>query len=415
MKESKKLRFLDRTLGSFICFIFSRLHFFRPKGRGPVKNILLIELFEMGVATMLNPTVEYIHQKIENPNIYCITLEGMKNSWKRLNVIPDENIYAISGKNLFSFCTSLVKQIHELRKKKIDLILDFELFMRIPAMISFMIKSKYRAGFYKYELEGLYRGSFYDFKCSFNQNTHISKNFLAITKTALNFEYEYPNYKGNVSSLELNPPKYYPNPILNKKVKDKIKEVYPEYESNKIIVIAPDVGGNLAIRNYPKENFVKVARSLLDEYQDHLIILCGTRADFNTCAYIKERVANNRCLNFAGKTSLDELFELIHIAELLISNDNGPVHFAAIVQTRTLALFSTDSPFMYGPLGKKCVILYSFYHCSPCISAFNHKHSKCRNNLCLQTIKPETVIEHVKKMLKDQVNYGTINNTIPYL
>ena len=112
--------------------------------------------------------------------------------------------------------------------------------------------------------------------------------------------------------------------------------------------------------------------------------------------------------------SLVELLELINFSRLLISNDNGLIHFASLTQTPIVALFSTDSPFVYGPLGN-CVILYAFFHCSPCISFLNNKRSRCTNNLCLQTLEPAKVLERAMRVMDGQILYRTINGERSYL
>lgn len=374
-----------------------------------------MELFEMGAAMMIYPSLQFIKNKVESATVYCLTLKSIKSSWELLDTIPSENIYAIDDKNLFSFFTSLFSNILKLRKKNIDLIIDYELFMRVSTIISFMIKSKFRVGFNKYELEGLYRGTFYNFKCAFNQNAHIAKNFLSLTKTALNFEHEYPNYKGHISASELSVPVYKPSAKLNKGIQEKIKVLYPEYENNKLILISPDVGYNLTIRNYPKDFVVDVINKILNNFPDKLILLVGTQDNMETCNYVSEKVNHERCINFCNQApSLREFFELLHTSELLITNDNGPAHFAGATGTKILALFSTDSPFIYGPLGN-CVIMYSFYQCSPCISAHNHKTSKCSDNLCLQSIRPEAVYEMAVKIINDTVPFRTVNGFLRYV
>ena len=374
-----------------------------------------MELFEMGAAIMIYPSLQCIKNKVENPTVYCLTLKSIKSSWELLDMIPSENIYLINDKNLFSFFTSLFSNILKLRKKNIDLIIDYELFMRVSAIISFMIKSRFRVGFNRYELEGLYRGTFYNFKCAFNQNSHIAKNFLSLTKTALDFEREYPNYKGHISASELSIPVYKTNAALSASVHEKIKALYPEYENNKLILVSPDVGYNLTIRNYPKDLVVDVINKILNNFPDKLVLLAGTQDNMETCVYVSKKVNHKRCINFCNQApSLHEFFELLHTSELLITNDNGPAHFAGATGTKVLALFSTDSPFIYGPLGN-CVIMYSFYQCSPCISAHNHKTSKCSNNLCLQSIKPEAVYEMAVKIINDAVPFRTVNGFLRYV
>jgi hypothetical protein len=106
--------------------------------------------------------------------------------------------------------------------------------------------------------------------------------------------------------------------------------------------------------------------------------------------------------------------ELICVSELLIGNDNGPLHFASLTKTKILGIFSTDSPFMYGPLGD-AVIVYNFFHCSPCISALNHKRSKCTDNQCIKAIPPEYVANMGLQLLVGDIELKTINGTTPYL
>ena len=104
----------------------------------------------------------------------------------------------------------------------------------------------------------------------------------------------------------------------------------------------------------------------------------------------------------------------MNFSRLLISSDNGPAHLASLTSTPTLARFSTDSPLMYGPLGN-CVILYTFFHCNPCISVLNNKRSRRANNLCLQTLEPVKVLESAMRVMEGRVPYRTINGELSYL
>ena len=278
MQNLTKLQFYDKYLGSLICFIFSLINRFKQKKKAKsIKTVLVIELFEMGAAMMAYSSIKYIKAKLKDPSIYCLCLNKVGGSWSLLGLIPKENILTINEKDLFNFIISTIKQINVLRKKNIDLIIDFELFTRISSIITFLIKSKLKAGFYKYKLGGLYRGNFYDLNCSYNQNTHISKNLLALTKIAINQINDNPNYKSRIKDSEIILPSYKPNLKLNKTIKEKIKLFYPHYNNNTIILICPDVGKNLSIRNYPKYYFVELINKLLAYYPNALILLIGLK------------------------------------------------------------------------------------------------------------------------------------------
>lgn len=126
-------------------------------------------------------------------------------------------------------------------------------------------------------------------------------------------------------------------------------------------------------------------------------------------------INDTRVRNLCGTTtSLQELIELFSISELLIGNDNGPLHLASLTTTPILGIFSTDSSFMYGPLGE-AVLLYTFFHCSPCISALNHKSSRCTDAVCIKSMFPRTVADMARRLMAGELPRRTINGTLPYI
>ena len=159
MMDSEWLRSLDKNIGQPVCFLFSLLNFFKRKNRDiQVKNILVLELFEMGAAVMAYPSIRCLQKNYPQANIYCLCTDSVKEAWEVLNIVPGDHILSVESKDLFRFGRSLLKRIVQLRKIKIDLLIDLGLFMRIPSMIAFMIGAKLTSGFYRYDMEGLYRG-----------------------------------------------------------------------------------------------------------------------------------------------------------------------------------------------------------------------------------------------------------------
>ena len=412
MKESALLRLIDRYIGIVLCFFLSLFRKKRPLPQ--IRKVLFIELFEMGAAIMAYSSLKYAKERYPDAELYCLCVKGNQQSWELLGLMPNENILTIDGKNFFLFAKTLLKQLWNLRKLDIDIVVDFEKFARISVIIGALSKAKFIAGFHRYEHEGLYRGALLDVPCSFNQNQHISKNFLALTKTALANADDLPNYKGPIQSDEIRLPEYQSNAAIRLDLIQRILKIRPQFDSTKLVVIAPDVGGNLVVRNYP--HYAEVIRGLIRLCPDHSILLVGTPENQPICQRLAAEVASPNCINFCSQTnSVQELTELLSLASLFIGNDNGPAHFASLTRTKILALFSTDSPYMYGPLGN-CVILYTHFHCSPCITAYNHKRSRCSDNRCLQTLPPERVCQFAERILTGkEIKYRSINGIQDYL
>jgi ADP-heptose:LPS heptosyltransferase len=413
VKESGLLRFVDRYAGQAICGLLSI--FKRRRKPSTPRRILFVEFFEMGAAIMAYSALKYIESNLPECELHVLCVSGNRESWKLLGLVPEENIHGIEAKSMWRFLSSLVAGLGGLRRQNFDLVVDFDKFTRLSAIVSFLVGARQVAGFYRYEYEGLYRGDLIDIPCAFNQNAHISKNFLALCKAALSEKQHYPNYKGTVEDSEIQVPAFQSDAGLAAQMQSRVREVFPDWQEAPLVLVNPDVGPNLSIRNYPVGHYVQVVSGMLDRSPEIRVLLIGVPENGATIEQIVTAVGNKRCRSFCGRTqSLAELVELINFSQLLISNDNGPVHFASLTRTPIVALFSTDSPFVYGPLGD-CVILYTFFHCSPCISFLNNKRSRCRNNLCLQTLEPEQVLETSMRIMEGGMTYRTINGTRSYL
>lgn len=413
MKESTLLRFIDRYVGQFGCCLLSPF-----KRRGNIsryQRILFVEFFEMGAAIMSYSALKYVKAKLPECELHVLCISGNKESWELLGLVSAQNIHGVEAKGTLGFLFSLLGTLGGLRRKQFDLVVDLDKFTRLSAIVSFLVGARRTAGFYRYDYEGLYRGHLIDIPCAFNQNAHIAKNFLALCKSALAEEQHYPNYKGVIRNSEILLPPFKSAPNLARQMKERVKVIFPDWRGDPLVLVNPDVGPNLPIRNYPVGHYVQVISGILERAHDTRVLLIGVPENTPVCEKIVAAVRSERCCNFSGRTrSLVELLELINFSRLLISNDNGPAHFASLTPTPILALFSTDSPFMYGPLGN-CVILYTFFHCSPCISVLNNKRSRCTNNLCLQTLEPAKVLESAMRVMEGQVTYRTINGELSYL
>ena len=97
----------------------------------------------------------------------------------------------------------------------------------------------------------------------------------------------------------------------------------------------------------------------------------------------------------AGRTTLRELLTLYHLADVLVTNDSGPAHFASLTQIDVVTLFGPETPAAFGVRSPRSHILWSGLACSPCVNAYNNRFSTCRDNLCMQRLGVEQVYETV--------------------
>jgi len=155
------------------------------------------------------------------------------------------------------------------------------------------------------------------------------------------------------------------------------------------------------------DHFVAVMRGLLADDENLLVLITGSPAERDEAEGLKQRVGSERCVNFAGCLSLQELPALYQIAEVMLTNDSGPGHFSSVTNLRTFVIFGPETPRLYGSLGNSTPI-YAGLACSPCVSAANHRKTPCVDNVCLRVIEPEMVLERLREALKENVSRGGV-------
>lgn len=127
---------------------------------------------------------------------------------------------------------------------------------------------------------------------------------------------------------------------------------------------------------------------------DRLVGECGVDVVFTggpgDCATIKEILGmmRNPAVDVSGRTTLTMLAALYQQAALLVTTDTGPMHLAAAVDTKVVALFGPTAPWRTGPYGKGHTVIRTAPPCSPCFKRQCDVH-RCK---CMRDITVETVL-----------------------
>ena len=112
------------------------------------------------------------------------------------------------------------------------------------------------------------------------------------------------------------------------------------------------------------ERFAKVAENTaaLENVQ---WILLGTNRDIDVGKQI-EGLLDNHCVNRIGQTTMEQLIEELRDCRLLLTNDTGTMHLAALLGVPTVSIFGSTEPRLTGPLGQGHLCLRHHVECSPC-------------------------------------------------
>ena len=94
-------------------------------------------------------------------------------------------------------------------------------------------------------------------------------------------------------------------------------------------------------------------------------ILFGTPRD----ATVGDQIAatlGDHCVNRVGQTTLDQLIDELRECRLLLTNDTGTMHLAALLGVPVVAIFGSTEPRLTSPLGNGHIVLRHHVECSPC-------------------------------------------------
>ena len=97
---------------------------------------------------------------------------------------------------------------------------------------------------------------------------------------------------------------------------------------------------------------------------------------------------------------MKELLHVFDLAHVLVTNDSGPAHFAALTRIHVIVFFGPEIPERYRPLTASSDVVHTGYSCSPCIGPYNQRLSPCNDNLCLKSIKVREIAALVRSRLE---------------
>jgi len=396
------MRFIDKWVGipftfffTIILFLFEKLLFIKEKIPN-TKRTLFIELSEMGSAVLVDPAMRKLRDERQSELFFVIFQENYK-SLQILNTIPEDHIFKMRANNLMNLAKDVVRYIFWCRSKKITTVIDLELFSRFTALLSGLSGARSRIGFTTFHDEGMYRGSIINKTVRYNPHVHITVNFISLVNCALNL-FHNPYATEPIKQTEIKLAQANLNDFDIPGVKKKIGDLYPGWESKRIVIINPNASDLLPQRRWLPEYFVNIGKDLISSFKDILIIATGAPSERDYVQKVVDQIGNDRCVNSAGIFDFLELIPLYSLSTLMLTNDSGPAHFSSVTPLKVFVIMGPETPSLYGPLGN-AEALFLGLPCSPCVSAANHRKTTCISRPCITGIKPEWVSVKLKNHL----------------
>ena len=360
------------------------------------RKLLFFELSVMGSAILVDSAMR--DAQARGAEIFFLIFKSNKASLTLLNTVPAANIFTIDASSLVSLVTDTVKFLFQARAKKIDTVIDLELFSRFTALLTGLCGARRRVGYHIFHGEGLWRGNMLTHKVHYNPHIHIAKNFMALIHAAFSTKAEQPFSKIHITDASIQIAQAVIKPTDKQAVLARIERLASEAQraftlgQQPLLLVNPNASELLVQRRWAPESFSALIVALQQKWPECLILITGSPAEH---AYVENvRLGANvpNALNFAGQVSFAELPALYTLADVMVTNDSGPGHFSSVTGLHTVVLFGPETPALYGSLGKSIPITAQLA-CSPCVSAANHRKTPCSDNACMRAISVEQVLE----------------------
>jgi len=143
------------------------------------------------------------------------------------------------------------------------------------------------------------------------------------------------------------------------------------------------------------ERFAEVAAKVSAQSSAQWILF-GTKNDMAIGDQIATAIGDH-CVNRIGHTTLDQLIDELRECRLVLTNDTGTMHLAALLGVPVVAIFGSTEPRLTGPLGDGHIILRHHVECSPCFLR------ECPIDFrCMKAVRSQEVADAVLSILGEK-------------
>lgn len=392
-------------LGRPLCWLITQFHRLRaPDVDAPeIRRILVIALSEMGALVLMRPMFDRLRENHPSAAIYILCSERNREALDLLDIVPVDRAITIRSRSLATLAGDSIRAMRRVRALRFDAVLDLELFARVSAILTGLSGARIRVGFHRFTQEGLYRGDFLNRPVLYNPYQHIAQQFVTLAD-AIGAS-GVPTVKRVVSASPLRLPPMALRPGELEAAREALYHRHPAIAGRPLAFLCPGAG-LLPIRAWPVKSFAVVAQELVN--RGYAVGVIGLIDDRGLAETIQRACNGPACVDLTGYTeTMRDVAVLLHLGTLLVTNDGGTGHIAAMTPTSSIVLFGPETPALYGTLSPRAINLHKPLSCSPCLTAYNHRHSPCDgNNVCLKSISPEEVLAAAERLIAARADAG---------
>jgi len=309
-----------------------------------------------------------------------------KTEYQLVKAIDDVDFIIFDKSSGLSAYLDLHKQIKQhLKGQSFDVLLHMQLSIR-ASVASLFIPAKIKLGFDKERAKDMQ--SLFCNRQITPQSTrqHVLDSFL-----------EFPRFFGLDPVLQWNLPV---SASAIETIKQKINC------DKKWFIINPcAVAKSKNWRNWTSEGYAEIADYVTDRYDMQVVLTGGNnQLEKTTASEILKFCKISIPVNLIASTSIAELVAALHLADIVLAPDTGPVHIASALGTKTIGLYATTNPDRAGPYNFRQYVVNRYpealqkYHQQSVGDAGWGKRIKTAESMKLITV--DDVINQIENILR---------------
>jgi len=358
------------------------------------QTLCLLRLSALGDITHVLPTLRTLQTHWPKTEITWII---GKTEYQLVKAIENINFIVFDKAGGISAYFDLNRQIkQQLGGKAFDVLLHMQLSLR-ASVASMFIPAKIKLGFDKERAKDLQSMFCNQQITPLSTRQHVLDSFL-----------EFPRY------FQLDPVKQWQLPVSQTAIESVKQKIHSHRMANnqangltnkKLFVINPcAIARSKNWRNWTATGYAAIADFVCDRY-DMQVVLTGGSSDLekDTASEILSLCHKARPVNLIAATNIDELVAVLHLAEIVLAPDTGPVHIASALNTKTIGLYAATNPDRAGPYNFRDNVVNKY---PEALLKYNNKTveqaawgERIRTADCMKIISTDDVIQQIEKII----------------
>lgn len=389
------IRAIDYWIGVPLCALLTLCRRVLPARRRPVRKVLFLKFIEQGATVLAQDAIARATAWVGRDNLYFCVFASNRAILEVLETIPRANVIVIRDRGLLACLVDFWRALRVVRASGIDTTIDMEFFSRASAIFAFLTGAATRVGLHRFTSEYPYRGDLMTHRVQYNPYIHVATQYALLVEAARHDPSEVPLLKTPLPESPLakagSRPAFVPTDDEVREMRGRLASANAGSRPGVVVLLNPNASDLLPLRKWPGDRFVELGRRVVASHPGALVVITGAPDERPGADEVCRQIGSNRVVSFAGRTTLRELLTLYSVADVLVTNDSGPAHFAALTPVSTVVLFGPETPRLFSALSPSTVVIWKELACSPCVNVFNHRFSPCTNNVCMQAITVDEV------------------------